>query len=68
MSVADPKKQYNFRLRKSTVEYLDEAFPSFGFRQWFVESCVEELRRRHEQGESESLVDLVEITVKEVAG
>jgi len=64
----DPKKQYNFRVRQSTIDYLDTAYPSFGFRQWFVESCMEELRRRHEAGESESLVDLVALTVKEVSG
>ncbi len=64
----DRKKQYNFRLRKSTIEYIDATFPSYGFRQWFVENCVEELRRKHEDGEIESHVDLVALTVKEVSG
>lgn len=63
----DYKKQYNFRIRKSTMEYIYKNFPPYGWSQFFAEHCFEELRRAHEASEIESPVDLVGLTVREVA-
>lgn len=55
-----------FKAEEADVEWFNNAFPMFGAKQWFFESCLIRLKRLHDEGKIESPVDLLSMVVSEI--
>lgn len=63
---SDHKKTIAIRIDKDLIAWFEEGFKMRGAKQWFFESCIQELKKLHDSGEYIIPEDLVSMSVPEV--